>query len=51
MVILLTGTIDRVMSVLVAVVRAFDILRIGMLVADDHHVGDSLGVALEHLPQ
>ena len=32
MVILLTGTIDRVMSVLVAVVRAFDILHISMLV-------------------
>ena len=33
-----------------AAMCALSILHVGVLVDDDHHVGDGLGVGLEHLP-
>ena len=33
-----------------AMMGALGILHVAVLVDDDHHVGDGLGVALEHLP-
>ena len=46
----LTRVIGRVAVILVAMMGALGILHVAVLVDDDHHVGDGLGVALEHLP-
>jgi hypothetical protein len=46
----LARTIDGVATVLVATVCTLGVLHVGMLIDNGHHVGDGLGVALEHLP-
>jgi len=45
----LARTIDGVAMVLVATVCTLGVLHVGILIDDSHHVGDGLGVALEHL--
>jgi hypothetical protein len=44
------GTISGFVSVLVAVMGALGILHVNVLVDDGCHVGDGLGVGLEHFP-
>ena len=46
----LARTINRIAVILVATVCMLGVLHVGVLVDDGHHVGDGLGVALEHLP-
>ena len=46
----MTRVIGRVAAILVAMMGALGILHVGVLVDNDHHVRDGLGVALEHLP-
>ena len=46
----LARTVDGVMAVLAVTVCALSILHVGMFVDDGHHVGDGLGIVLEHLP-
>ena len=46
----LAGMIGGLAAILVAAVCMLSILHVSVLVDDGHHVGDSLGVALEHLP-
>ena len=41
--------IDGIATILVATVCTLGVLHVGVLVDDGHHVGDGLGVALEHL--
>ena len=46
----LARTIDGLAAILVVAMCALGVLHVGMLVDDDHHVEDGLGVGLEHLP-
>ena len=46
----LARMIKGVTAVLVTAVCTLGVLHIGVLVDDDHHVGDGLGIAFKHLP-
>ena len=46
----LARTVNGIATILVATVCTLGVLHVGLLVDDGHHVGDSLRVALEHLP-
>ena len=46
----LARTVNGIATILVAMVCTLGVLHVGLLVDDGHHVGDSLRVALEHLP-
>jgi len=46
----LARMINGIATILVATVCTLSVLHVGMLVDDGHHVGESLGVSLGHLP-